>query len=84
MKWSLVLLNEMPTRPGRVLKGALVAGGMGRVPLKRIFLWVQSGCLEITPAGASWQLQKTVGNLNLKSHFELRQCKLHVPSTTPT
>ena len=62
-------MNDMPIPPRRVLKGAPVAGGMGRVPLRRFF----SGCSEITPAGASWQLQNSVGNLNLKSQIELRE-----------
>ena len=69
-KWSWALVNNMPIPLGDVLKGAPVAGGMGRVALRRVFF---SGCSEITPAGASWQLQKTVGNLNLKSQFELRE-----------
>ena len=30
-------MNNMPIPPGDVLKGAPVAGGMGRVPLRRVF-----------------------------------------------
>ena len=65
-------MNDMPMPPMPVLKGAPAAGGMGRVSLRRVFVFF-SGWSETTHMGASWQLQKTVGNLNLKSQFELRE-----------